>query len=93
MTTDPDITAAARALGRRGGAAKSKAKATAARANGRKGGRPRSDRKARAMAALNRAKTGGGLDAVDAWVDLATPGEIRRHWCNWMGAMPEWARQ
>jgi hypothetical protein len=39
---DP-ITAAARALGARGGAARTPAKAAAARANGAKGGRPRRD--------------------------------------------------
>ena len=36
-----DISAAAAALGRKGGKAKSEAKARAARENGRKGGRPR----------------------------------------------------
>lgn len=40
MNTD-NLTNAAAALGRKGGAAKSEAKAQAARKNGRKGGRPR----------------------------------------------------
>lgn len=40
MTTTTDITSAAAALGRKGGQAKTDAKAAAVRANGSKGGRP-----------------------------------------------------
>lgn len=37
----PEVTAAARALGAKGGSAKSAAKSAAAKANGAKGGRPK----------------------------------------------------
>ena len=40
VKTDPNIHSAAQALGRLGGLAKSKAKATAVRENGKLGGRP-----------------------------------------------------
>ena len=40
MTTNTEISTAAAALGRKGGSAKSEAKASTARANGAKGGRP-----------------------------------------------------
>jgi hypothetical protein len=40
MTTTTDISTAAAALGRKGGQAKTEAKAAAVRANGAKGGRP-----------------------------------------------------
>lgn len=53
-TIDSVASQAARALGRLGGASKSKAKTSAARANGAKGGRPKkapSDRKQRAREA------------------------------------------
>ena len=30
--------------------------------------------------------------AIDSWLELATPGEVRRAWRAWMGALPLWAR-
>ena len=29
--------------------------------------------------------------AYDEWLGVATPGEVRRHWRQWMGAFPQWA--
>lgn len=46
-TYKQDLSKAAAALGRKGGASKSEAKVTAARVNGKKGGRPRDNKSPR----------------------------------------------
>jgi hypothetical protein len=48
----------------------------------------------RAKAALIRLKEYGPeyrAQAYDDWLGVATPGEVRRHWRQWMGAFPQWA--
>lgn len=89
-----DPTEAARTLGR----ISTPRKAAAARANGaRSKGRPKSDRRERAMAAYRRVfdmMPGAGMrQAIDAWLALATPGEVRRYWKRWMGRLPGWAEK
>lgn len=31
--------------------------------------------------------------ALDSWLEVATPGEVRKHWHGWMGAFPAWAKK
>jgi hypothetical protein len=71
MTRTNTTSRAAAALGRKGGKAKSEAKAAAARANGAKGGRPRrADYEARLDAAWDCTQKGGG-EQYQAEVDKA----------------------
>ena len=48
----------------------------------------------RAKAALIRLKEYGPeyrRQAYDDWLGVATPGEVRMHHRDWMGAFPQWA--
>ena len=46
-----------------------------------------------ALAALMEAPPERHLQARENWLFVATPGEVRRGWRAWMGAMPGWAAE
>ena len=64
MTTTPDLSAAAAALGRKGGQSTSERKAAASRENGKRGGRPRKDRTMAGYDVLYCGKCGAELPEV-----------------------------
>jgi hypothetical protein len=52
---------------------------------------PRSQRASDALARLRAAAPEMRAQAYDAWLYVATAGEVRRHWRRWMGRRPGWA--
>lgn len=52
-------------------------------------------RKQRAAAALRRlqqCQPEYRAQLFDDWIEVATGGEVRRHWRAWMGPFPAWGR-
>ena len=69
------------------GAATSPLKRVTARENGTKGGRPPS----LVTIKWRQAQTCRSTAALQDWVRLATPAQVRRGWRAWMGQRPAWA--
>lgn len=98
----PQVETPAAMLGRLGGQVTGISKSAAAvarnarrKADGKpEGGRPVTGRAAKAterLAALKDAAPEKRAQALDAWLQVATPAEVRRAWKDWMGHFPEWA--
>ena len=30
--------------------------------------------------------------AIESWLEVASPTEVRKHWRKWMGQIPGWAK-
>jgi len=52
---------------------------------------PRAMRAAKALRWLKDCGVEHRRQAYDAWLGLATAGEVRKHYRDWMGAFPQWA--
>jgi hypothetical protein len=41
--------------------------------------------------ALKKAAPEMRAQTCDSWLEVATGGEVRKHWKKWMGSFPKWA--
>ena len=51
----------------------------------------RADRAKAALTRLRDCAPEYRAQAYDEWLGVATAGEVRRHWRQWMGKFPSWA--